>query len=60
MGLFLGHLHARHLIHLPLLRRRGRRRLLLLGGLCENLASFRCKIVGCKRVTKGSHSSFRC
>ena len=29
MGLFLGHLHARHLIHLVRLRRRSRRRLLL-------------------------------
>ena len=28
MGLFLGHLHARHLIHLVRLRRRSRRRLL--------------------------------
>jgi hypothetical protein len=29
LGLFLGHLHARHLIHLVRLRRRSRRRLLL-------------------------------
>ena len=88
MGLFLGHLHARHLIHLVRLRRRSRRRLLLVhlhaghvlhllalltarnwtalvpllllfGGLREDLATFLCKIVDSKGVTKGSYSGFR-
>ena len=88
MGLFLGHFHTGHLIHLVRLRRRSRRRLLpghlhaghvlhllalltagnwtalvplllLFGGLCEDLATFLCKIVDSKNVTKGSSSGFR-
>jgi hypothetical protein len=88
LGLFLRHLHARHLIRLVLLRRRSRRRLLLghlhaghilhllalliagnrtalvpllllFGGLCEDLATFLCKIVDSKGVTTGSYSGFR-
>ena len=85
MGLFLGPLHARHLIHLLRLRRRlllGHSHaghvlhllallsvgnwaalvplLLLFGSLREDLATFLCKIVDSKGVTKGTSSGFRC
>jgi hypothetical protein len=62
--LLLGHLHAGHILHLlALLTARNWTALvpllLLFGGLCEDLATFLCKIVDSKGVTTGSYSGFR-
>jgi hypothetical protein len=60
----LGHLHAGHVLHLLAVLLAGIWTalvplLLLFGGLCEDLATFLCKIVDPEGVTKRPYRTFR-